>query len=201
MVRIAFGLRAHSGWAALVALGEVDGRLEVLDRRRLELVPEEEADWANQPYHAAEGLSPRDGRAMVRRGFDLARRNALRELRAAVKRVQEAGREGVACAVLMGEAMPAWSLEEILAVHFRMHKAEGVLFRDVLVRAAAACGLEIVPVPEKQLSHFAERALRTPAAVLAERVSVLGKSVGPPWGKDQKNAALAAMIALRAQAP
>jgi len=25
---------------------------------------------------------------------------------------------------------------------------------------------------------------------------VLGKSVGPPWGKDQKEAAVAAMIAL-----
>ena len=29
------------------------------------------------------------------------------------------------------------NLDEILAVHFRMHKAEGVLFRDALARAAA----------------------------------------------------------------
>jgi len=26
--------------------------------------------------------------------------------------------------------MPDWSIEEILGVHFRMHKAEGVLFRS-----------------------------------------------------------------------
>jgi hypothetical protein len=27
-------------------------------------------------------------------------------------------------------------------------------------------------------------------------IAALGKSVGPPWGKDQKEATLAAMIAL-----
>jgi hypothetical protein len=32
---------------------------------------------------------------------------------------------------------------------------------------------------------------------LLKRVAALGKSVGPPWGKDQKDAALAAMIALQ----
>jgi hypothetical protein len=31
-------------------------------------------------------------------------------------------------------AMPDWSIDEILAVHFRMHKTEGVLFRDALAR-------------------------------------------------------------------
>ena len=43
----------------------------------------------------------------------------------------------------MANPMPDWSVEEILAVHFRMHKAEGVLFRDALVEAANACGLAV----------------------------------------------------------
>ena len=30
-----------------------------------------------------------------------------------------------------------------------------------------------------------------------DEVAGLGKSVGPPWGKDQKSAALAAMVALQ----
>jgi hypothetical protein len=30
-----------------------------------------------------------------------------------------------------------------------------------------------------------------------QTIASLGKSVGPPWGKDQKDAALAALIALR----
>jgi len=33
--------------------------------------------------------------------------------------------------------MPDWSTDEILAVHVRMHKAEGELFRDVLVARRA----------------------------------------------------------------
>jgi hypothetical protein len=78
-----------------------------------------------------------------------------------------------------------------------MHKAEGVLFRDVLVRAATACAVRVVEIPEKLLAKHAEKALGEPMAHLAKNVAVLGKSVGPPWGKDQKDAALAAMIALR----
>ena len=31
----------------------------------------------------------------------------------------------------------------------------------------------------------------------AKRIAALGKAVGPPWSKDQKEATLAAMIALR----
>ena len=47
-------------------------------------------------------------------------------MRAAVKRERERENEVAACAVLVGQSMPDWSVEEILAVHFRMHKAEGV---------------------------------------------------------------------------
>jgi hypothetical protein len=78
-----------------------------------------------------------------------------------------------------------------------MHKAGGVLFRDVLARAAESCGLKLVAIPEKQLMKHAETALDMTASALVKKVAVLGKLVGPPWGKDQKDAALAAMVALR----
>ncbi len=197
---VAFGLKAHSGWAALVVLGRRDGELEVVDRRRIELVEEADALWAKQPYHAAEGLNPDEARDVVQRGVEAARRLALREMRAALKRAREVGHETAACAVLVGEPMPDWSVDEILAVHFRMHKAEGVLFRDALVRAADACGLRLVAIPEKLLTEHAETALATPAGALTKRMAALGKSVGPLWGKDQKDAALAAMIALQSRA-
>jgi hypothetical protein len=120
-------------------------------------------------------------------------------MRMAVKRAREAGHEVAACAVLVVDPMPDWSVDEILAVHFRMHKAEGVLFRDALARAAKACGLRLLPVPEKQLDEHAERALATSVNSFRNTIASLGKSVGPPWGKDQKDAALAAMIALQGQ--
>jgi hypothetical protein len=121
-------------------------------------------------------------------------------MRAAAKRAREAEHEIVACAVLIADSMPHWSVEEILAVHLRMHKAEGVLFRDALGRAADACGLRLVAIPEKLLTEQAESALATSASALMKRVATLGKSAGPPWGRDQKDAALAAMIALQGRA-
>jgi hypothetical protein len=195
-VKIALGLKAHSGWAALVAVGSGDGELCVVDRLRVELVEEADAQWAKQPYHAAEFLKPAEARAMVRRGVEAAHRHARREIEAALHRSRQASHEIVACAVLVGELMPNWSVEEILAVHFRMHKAEGVLFRDALARAAEACGLNLVAIPEKFLTEHAERMLATPLNALMKTIATLGKSVGSPWGKDQKDAALAAMIGL-----
>ncbi len=190
----AFGLKAHSGWAALVVLGIRDGELQVIERSRLELV--EEA-WAKQPYHAAEELSPAEARRIVQRGIAAAKRIALREMRAAVKRTRERGFIIRGCGLLVGEPMPNWSVAEILAVHFRMHKAEGVLFRQVLAEAADACDVKLLAIPEKVLFEHAAAALARSASSLSQKIGVLGKSVGAPWGKDQKDAALAAMIALQ----
>jgi hypothetical protein len=195
-MKVAIGLKAHSGWAALVALGENDGELEVAERSRIELVEPGEV-WAKAPYHASEGLEIEKARDVVKRSIEGARRIAARELRAAVARLGLADRQVVACAVLTGAGMPHWSVDEILAVHFRMHKAEGELFRDALVRAAGACELSLARLPEKQLDAHAAKSLGVPAAVFRTRLATLGRSIGAPWGKDQKDAALAAWIALR----
>ena len=192
--KAAFGFKAHSGWAALVVLGIRGGNLEVLERSRVELVEEE---WAKQPYHAAEELKPAEARKVVKRGIDAAKRIALREMRNAVERTRESGFEVRNCGLVVGNPMPGWSVDEILAVHFRMHKAEGVLFRDVLAEAADACDLRLVAILEKQLLEHAQSALKTSASSLSQRVAALGKAVGPPWSRDQKEATLAAMIALR----
>jgi hypothetical protein len=184
-MRVAFGLKSHSGWAALVAVGEHKGEVAIIDRRRIELV---EDVWQKQPYHAAERLKSDAARSLVTRGIDAARKTAVRELRAAIDREREHDHNPTACAVLVGSPMPEWSVDEILAVHFRMHKAEGVLFRDVLLHAAAVCGLQPVAVPEKESASDPR---------LLETVETLGKSMGPPWGKDQKDAARAALIALK----
>jgi hypothetical protein len=190
-MKVAFGMKAHSGWTALVVVGIRDGEFVIVDRRRVELVDEE---WAKQPYHAAEEMKGGEARDLVNRGIDAARRIAVREMRAAVKREKERKNEVIACAVLTGNPMADWSVEEILSVHFRMHKAEGVLFRDVLGRAAETCGLKFLAIPEKELMKHVEVALGVNAV---KNVAALGKDIGPPWGKDQKEAALAAMVALQ----
>src|SRR5258705_4235405 len=158
VMRVALGLKAHSGWAALIVLGERGGELQVVERSRMELVEDADASWAKQPYHAAERLSASDARDLVARGLASAHRIAVREMRAAMRRVRGAGHEIAACAVLVIDPMPEWTVDEILAVHFRMHKAEGALFRGALSRAAVACGLRFVGIHEKRLDERADRA-------------------------------------------
>ena len=192
-MKVAYGLKAHSGWAALVALGKSDGEFVVVDRRRVELVEEE---WARQPYHAAEKLDSEAARKLVKRGIDAAYRIATREMRAALDRERKRKNEVVACAVLVGNPMPEWSIEQILAVHFRMHQAEGILFRDGLINAGRKCSTKVIELPEKTLLSYAEEALRTSGSDLSQIIAAIGKRTGPPWGKDQKDAALAAMVAL-----
>jgi hypothetical protein len=193
-MNVAFGFKAHSGWAALVVVGKESDESVVVDRRRIELV---EASWAKQPYHAAEGLESQKARDLVNRAVESVHRVALSEMKAALSRERERKNEVVGCAVLVGTPMPAWSTDEILAVHFRMHKAEGVLFQNALVRAAEKCKLKTLPVFEKELLTLASNQLGTRPDLLVKHIALLGKSVGPPWGKDQKDAALAALMAIR----
>jgi hypothetical protein len=191
-MKVSFGLKAHSGWAALIVLGVENGKWEIIDRRRIELVDEE---WAKQPYHAAEELEASEARKVVERGIKAAHKNAKREMTAAIERSEMLGNKVKACGVLVGQPMPGWSADEILAVHFRMHKAEGVLFREALAQAASGCGVKVLRIPEKTLGEYAEEKLDIPRTKLISEIALLGKAAGPPWGKDQKETALAAMIA------
>jgi hypothetical protein len=195
-MKIAFGFKAHSGWAALVAVGRAGKGYQLIDRRRIELIDEGEP-WSKQPYHAAEHLNADQARVKVERAVEMVRRVAEQQMRQAVARVTESKHELAACAVLVPEPMPAWTTEDILAVHFRMHKAEGVLFPEALCQALERCKVPLVRIREKALETSAEHHLAMTPGDIAAKIAVLGKSAGPPWAKDQKTAALAAMIALR----
>ena len=191
------GLKAHSGWAALVVLGVEESSLHVVDRRRLELVEPDEAAWSKAPYHAAEGRPPDAARDLVRRGVAAAQRIGRREMRTVLGRLEAAGHAAIACAVLVGEPMPAWSVDDILAVHFRMHRAEGALFQGVLAEGAGASGVRVVPVVAKHLAARAKAVFGRRSDEVLARIAALRKTAGPPWGKDQKDAALAAAIAAK----
>jgi hypothetical protein len=197
MARIAVGFKAHSGWAALVAVAGSQHGAVVIERRRVELVADADASWAKQPYHAAQGLAPDRAREVVERGIYAAQSAASREIERLVKWSRKSRHEIIACAVLVGSPLPDWTTDEILAVHLRMHQAEGFLFPDALARAVSSHGLRLLAIPERQLAILAEKSLGKPLPAISAEVAALGKSVGPPWGKDQKNATLAAMTALK----
>jgi hypothetical protein len=195
-VKIAIGLKSHSGWAVSVAVGVDGDRFRLVDRRRIVLIEPGDSPWAKAPYHAAEQLPAAEADELVRRGMRSAEAGSERALREVIDMMRDASHELVACAVLTPSTpMPAWTTAEILAVHFRMHKAEGAMFPAALERAVRVCGIALVAIAEKQLSGEAERIFRKPSRETL--IADLGRGAGPPWGADQKNAALAAMMALR----
>jgi hypothetical protein len=193
-MRVAFGTKAHSGWAVLVVAGMREGAPVVVDRRRIELAKE---GWQKAPYHAAEPMKPEAAAKLVARATASAGQSAIRELQAAIHHEKERHHDVAGCGVLVLDPMPVWSVEEVLAVHFRMHKAEGALFRDALVQASQKCGLATVAIHEKHLIGEAAIVLRTSSDGVEKTLAMLGKALGAPWGKDQKEATLAACVALQ----
>lgn len=191
-MRVTLGLKARTGRAALVAVAGDPNEPRIVERSEIPLLPD--GAWA--PYHAAHGLERTAARESVERSIASARSLAANGLRAAARRLAETGHELCGCAVLVGPGIPNWSVDDILSVHVRMHQAEGALFRDVLVEGAQVCGLELTTLSVKSPLEDAVKALGLTRAQLDARIGALGKAAGPPWGRDQKEAAAAALVAL-----
>ena len=60
----------------MVTVGTSGNDLQVIDRRRIELIEDGEL-WAKMPYHAAEELEPEEAERLVERGIESAHRVAL----------------------------------------------------------------------------------------------------------------------------
>jgi hypothetical protein len=172
----ALGWRSHSGWAVLVAVSGTPGSPRVLARERVQLVDE---PLPRMTYHAIEqyDLSLREGKALIAKVRRAAAAAAVKATRVAA---QAHGAETVG---VVGKVRNVPDdLERILASHSLLHNAEGGLYEEVLVDAAAKVGLPAVLVEERTIEI-------SPALEAAK------KSLGAPWQKDHKLAAAAAFRA------
>lgn len=188
----AIGFRARTGLALVVSVAGSLDKPVLIESTRIPLLPE----GCFAPYHAAETLAPAAADKHVKRDIAAAHRLAEEGMRAAVVRCARAGHEVLGCGALVGKGMPEWSTAEILAVHFRMHKAEGELFRTVLATGAKALGLPLVTLPDASTIDAAAKALRVTRARLDATLAALGRQAGPPWRTEQKEAAALALVAL-----
>jgi hypothetical protein len=190
--KAALGFRAHSGWAALVAVvGPLPEPVAVV-RRRVELSRES----PRQPFHAAEERPFSEAEELIRHATGEATALAQRAVQEAVAELRASGHEPVASGLLLAAGRPVPGLREILASHALIHAAEGQLFRDVLREASRRSGLRLAEVRERELEERAARSLRRPPAELQRRLAGWGKALGPPWTQDEKRAALVAWLAL-----
>jgi hypothetical protein len=195
MAVVTIGFRAHTGWAVAVALAGPPEAPAVVDRRRLDLTHPE---VPRQAFHAAAGLDARAAEALVERATRTAETLAERSVGGLAGELRSAGHRLAGAGVVLGGGRRLGTLGQVLASHAAMHAAEGELYREVLVHAAAACGLPVTGVPVRDLHDRAAVALGFPATDLRRRLVELGRACGPPWAQDQKSAALVAWLALAA---
>ena len=175
MLQAALGFRAHSGWAALVAVAGSPHAIEVIERRIITVI-DPAAAGARQPYHYVEHRDVRAAEEHLAKCAAVADRLAAEGLRGAVAGLTRRGHRVAGAALLLASGRPLPSLDRILASHALIHTAEGEFFRDVFRRAC---------------EH-----LRIPLAAIRERDLVpaegLRRPPDPPWAQDQKLAAFAA---------
>ncbi len=194
--KAAIGLRAHSGWAALVAVtGPIDAP-EVIGRRRIEIA-DPTIRGSKQPFHAAEPLEFPEAKAHIECCRQSTGKLAREALEAAIQALRDRGAKVVGCGILLASGRELPGLEAILKSHALIHTAEGEFFRQALMEAAKHCELPVCGIKEKQLYEQVAAKLGTTASKMQVRIQNLGKSLGPPWTQDQKYATAAAIMALQ----
>jgi hypothetical protein len=191
----ALAFAPHSGWAALVAVAGDVRAPEVVLRTRVEMT-DPRLEGAAQPFHAAEGLPLARAETLIARYRESAAAMAVEAVRAAVADLRGRGCTPRAAGILSSAGREGATLEAILASHALIHTADGNHFRAALAEAARLSGLSVVRVPQKDVPERAGRALARPAPKVIADVAAMKKQCGPPWGADQKAAALLAWTLL-----
>jgi len=174
----------------------VSGNFSVLLRRRVELLPPGKS-VPRFVYHEAAELPPSQAAELVRRveatSQEMARiavRDALDHLRSLDVAVKAAG-------IPSSSRLVPGDLAAVLRSHPLIHTAEAALFRQALTSACRDCGVTVISVREREVWLSAADTWELKETELRKQVDGLRKSVGAPWGADQKTATAMALLALR----
>src|SRR6266852_910298 len=191
----AIGVRMHSGWGALVAVSNNADTVEVIERQRI-VVTIPGTRVGNQPYHFAKSLELAEAEKFLGDSFVASKRLALATVRDVVGELRGRQYLVVGSAVLLASGRPLPPLSKILASHALIHAAEGEFFREAFSKACDGLDLSITGFRERNLDECVRTAFGKAATRMCQQISTLGRSLGPPWTKDQKTAALAALVLL-----
>lgn len=191
----AIGFASHSGWAAMVVLGESAAGLQVLARSRLELIDSHDPE-SKQPYHAVEMVCVEEAMGRLDGYMTVAKSMAYQGIHAKREDLKVMGYRLKSVGILESAARKPSSLASILASHAAIHAADGDHFRNALAAAAEQDGLTVYRIRSRALEGEAAAGLRRPIQKLRDAVASLGRQVGSPWGADQKQAALLAWLIL-----
>ena len=188
----AIGLRVKTGRAIAVLVTGSRKQPRVLERREVTLY-DPAVPHSGQPYHVALELGEERAAPLLARALEAVRVVGRREFRTLMESLADSGH------ALRGVGLVVGSLGDPAKLgnpHVRAHALEGQLYWQVLDAAARELGLECGVVTEKEIYARASESLKLKPDALRSAVAELGRSVGRPWGADEKTAALAAWSAL-----
>ena len=192
----AIGFSPHSGWAAMVVLGGPAAAPSLLARSRVPLIDDHDPD-SKQPYHAVEFLCVEEATGRLDGYMAVATGMAQAALRAQFEELKGRDISVKAVGIVDSSSRKQVALPSILASHALIHAADGDHFRNALHAAAEHCSLQVCRIPARSLEAHAGTCLRMPLDRILDIVNKLGREQGPPWGADQKKAALLAWTLLR----
>lgn len=196
--RAALGFKLHTGWAALVAVSGHPGKIDLLLRRRIELL----AAGSVIPrfvYHEAAAMPPAQAAELVKQATKASASAAKLAVDEALSELGARGIQVDVCGVLGGSKRAPDDLGAILRSHPMIHTAEGALFQDAIVSAGTSCRLRVVVAREKEVWASAAAALAVAEPALRKEVDGLREILGPPWSADHKAATAIALLALKAK--
>lgn len=195
MKRAAFGVHMHSGWGVLVALAGSPDLFEILDRRRI-VTADPAHPGAVQPYHYAVRLEAPQQAEYLAQCAASSSRMAATAMAQVVSELHQRQYRIVAAAVLLASGRTLPALEKILAAHPLIHTAEGEFFRNAARQACEDLEIPVTAIRERDLDEQARVAFGKSTTKVLAGIASSGRVIGPPWTRDHKTAALAALLLL-----
>lgn len=200
MKSAAIGVSVHSGWGAVVAIAGERGTEQILLRRRVVIIDSKIAGSA-QPYHYVAKKEISAAEKHLARCASVCGHLALESLTQLSTELAKINFVPKAAAILLSSARPLPDLQAILASHALIHTAEGEFFRQAFRSAFNKLQIPVTGIRANDLNDCAVQAFGKAAPAIQKRIDGMGRTLGPPWTKDEKTAALAAAIALNRAAP
>jgi hypothetical protein len=185
---VGLGWRVHSWWAVVVGVSGPAASPVIVHRERVTLVDDESV---REAYHAAAAVPLDDAPALIASVEKAATAAAAAAIGGFVSSLGSVSAVGV-----VGGDRRLPELPQILVKHARLHEAERDLYEKAIIQAATRAGLPVTTIPAT--GTLFEHASQVLGVALEASLTALGKSIGPPWQKNYKEATAAALVALKA---
>lgn len=188
------GVADHNGWAVCVTVAASRGVPVVADRRRVELI---EPGVPNQPYHHETVGMPLPGaEALVARVRESVMRTTLARLSSLRDDLQP---PYTVAAMTLRNPPLAYVPVTVAAAHESypvMCRADSMMYHDALCTAARRLSIALELHDRGEEVERAADRLGVSVEEMEHFLQAWGRTLGPPWQKEHRLAAAAAMGAL-----